>query len=144
MFVRESAGQPATRREIRIVLSAKGSHSGPRVVIDSPRQQQDVGQPFVVAGWAADLDAAEGSGIGTIHVWAYPRTGAPPVFLGIAQQGYVRPDVAAAFDNRLLDSGYALTVRGLQPGIYDVAVFGWSTPRRAFASAVTVQVIVRP
>ena len=38
------------------------ARSAPQVVIDTPRSQQDVGQPFVLGGWAADLNAAHGHG----------------------------------------------------------------------------------
>ena len=68
VFLRGTAGQRVTRQEVRVILRAKGS--GPQVVIDTPSALQSVGQPFVLAGWAADLDAAEGTGIDTLHVWA--------------------------------------------------------------------------
>ena len=59
VFVRHVDAAVA-RREVRIILAPKGSGSvGPQVVIDTPRSQQDVGQPFVLAGWAADLDAPQ-------------------------------------------------------------------------------------
>ena len=83
VFVRHAGNEAAVRRDVRIVLQPKGSGAvGPQVVIDTPRSQQDVGQPFVLAGWAADLNAAQGTGIATLHAWAYPLTGGPPVFLG--------------------------------------------------------------
>ena len=41
----------------------------------------------MVGGWAADLDAAAGTGIDTLHVWAYPLAGGPPVFQGTTQYG---------------------------------------------------------
>ena len=58
--VRAVGGHAAVaRHEVRIILAPKGSgHVGVQVVIDTPRSQQDVGQPFMLAGWAADLDAA--------------------------------------------------------------------------------------
>ena len=84
------------RHEVRVILAPKGrGHVGVQVAIDTPRSQQDVGQPFVLAGWAADLDAATGTGIDTLHVWAYPLAGGAPVFLGTPTLGGARPDVAA-------------------------------------------------
>src|SRR4029453_17047810 len=79
----------------------------------------DVAQPFVVAGWAIDPDADAGTGVETLHVWAYPITchgatchGATgdsvgsPVFLGAAAYGGKRPDGAAIFGDRFGASGY--------------------------------------
>ena len=58
VFVRWAGGRAVARHDVRIILAAKGSgHIGTQVVIDTPRAQQDVQQPFMLAGWAADLDA---------------------------------------------------------------------------------------
>ena len=96
VFVRSAGGRAIARREVRFILHAKGSgHIGAQVVIDAPRAQQELAQPFALGGWAADLDAASGPGIDTLHVWAYPLTGGAPVFLGMATYGGARPDVAA-------------------------------------------------
>ena len=54
VFVRADGDEAATRRDVRILLAAKGSGLvGPQVVIDAPRSQQDVAQPFGLGGWAA-------------------------------------------------------------------------------------------
>jgi hypothetical protein len=116
---------------------------GPQVVIDRPRMQQDVGQPFELAGWAADLSASQGTGIATLHAWAYPLAGGPPVFLGATSYGGARPDVAAAHGDQFEASGFGLTVLGLTPGNYDVAVFAWSVEAMAFAPAKVVRITVR-
>ncbi len=137
--------EDGTTRDVRIVLQPKGSGQlGPQVVIDTPRSQQDVGQPFVLAGWAADLNASTGTGIATLHAWAYPLTGGPPVFLGAMSYGGARPDVAAVYGNQFEASGFGLPVQGLTPGNYDLAVFAWSTERMDFVPAKTVRVTVRP
>ena len=81
VFVQARRRAQSARREVRIILQPKGSGSvGPQVVIDTPRAQQDVEQPFMLGGWAADLDATAGTGIATLHAWAYPLAGGPPVF----------------------------------------------------------------
>ncbi len=140
VFVRSAAA----RREVRFILRPKGSgHVGPQVVIDTPRSQQDVPQPFVLSGWAADLDADWGTAIDTLHVWAYPLTGGTPVFLGAATYGGTRPDVAVSHGDRFRDSGYRLVVQGLTPGNYDLAVFAWSTVKSGFLPARVVRVTVR-
>ena len=144
VFVRGAAGQATSRREVRILLRPKGTGQvGPQVVIDTPTAQQDVGQPFALGGWAADLDAEDGTGIETLHVWAYPLAGGAPVFVGVAGSGGSRPDVAAVHGDQFRDSGYGLIVRGLAPGNYDLAVFAWSRVRGGFVPAAVVRVTVR-
>jgi hypothetical protein len=116
---------------------------GPQVVIDVPGSQQEVAQPFMLAGWAADLHAALGTGMGTLHVWAYPLAGGPPVFVGAADTGGRRPDVATVYGEQFGDAGYGLVVSGLAPGTYDLAVFGYSTVTGDFVPAKVVRVTVR-
>jgi len=132
------------RQEVRVILAAKGSgRTGTEVVIDTPRWQQDVAQPLVLGGWAADLDAAVGTGVDTLHVWAYPLTGGQPVFLGVASYGGARPDVAAAHGDQFRDAGFGLTIQGLTPGNYDLAVFPWSNVAGGFVPATIVRLTVR-
>jgi hypothetical protein len=145
VFVRADA-DGTTRRDVRIVLHPKGS-ARPEVMIDLPGQP-DVIQPFIVAGWAADPSATGGTGVGAVHVWAYPRAtcdGATcdPIFLGAAAYGGSRPDVAAVYGGHARDSGYGITVDSLPPGTYDIAVFAWSTTTRQFAPAKVVRVLVK-
>ena len=111
--------------------------------LDAPRAEQEVHQPFVLAGWAADLDAVVGTGIDTLHVWAYPATGGAPVFLGTPALGGARPDVAAIHGDQFTESGFGLTPQGLIPGTYDLAVFPWSNVSGAFAPPKMVHVTVR-
>jgi hypothetical protein len=144
-FVTDAGNATATRREVQIILQPKGTGLvGPQVVIDTPRSQQNVAQPFVLAGWAADLNAVQGTGITTLHAWAYPLAGGPPVFLGATAYGGGRPDVAAVHGDQFTDSGFGLVIQGLAPGNYDLAVFAWSMERADFVPARTVRVTVRP
>jgi hypothetical protein len=75
-------------------------------------------------------------------VWAYPVSGADPIFLGVADTGS-RSDVAAVYGDQFRDSGYGLIVDDLPPGAYDLAVFGWSTAKRGFLPAKVVRITVR-
>ena len=137
------------RDRVRIVLNPKGSNRvGPQVVIDTPPGQRSVDGELTVAGWAADLDAQDGTGIDTIHVWAYPVQGGPsrgsnPIFVGVADLGGERPDVAAIYGQRYLKSGYGLTIRGLPAGQYDLAVFAYSAVKARFLPAKTVRAEIR-
>ena len=143
VFVRHEHGRAVARREVDVAIGPKGSLSSPHVVIDTPRRQQAVTQPFIVAGWAADPGASQGTGIDAIHVWAYPVAAGEPIFLGDAALGGRRPDVAAIYGSGATESGYGLTVRGLLPGRYMLAVFGHSTTTQTFLPAATVPIVVR-
>jgi len=140
---------PTARRDVRIVLGSKRStRVGPQVAIDTPGpaapgQPIQLQQPFSIAGWAIDADADAGTGVDTLHAWAYPLDGGAPIFLGATAYGGERPDVGAIFGDRFTPSGYGLTVDGLRPQSYDLAVFAWSTVQGTFVPAKLVRVIIR-
>jgi len=113
-----------------------------QAVIDAP-SPGPVGSSFLVAGWALDEAAASGSGVDTVHVWAYPATGGAPIFLGVAAYGDVRPDVGALFGDQFARASYNLWVGGLAPGIYDVVVYPHSAVVGDFHGARVVRVTVR-
>jgi hypothetical protein len=143
-FVRWDGAQPVGRVDVRVTLSPKGlGLVGAQVVIDTPIWQQDVAQPFVLAGWAIDPDVTHGSGIATLHAWAYPLTGGAPIFLGAMSYGGSRPDVAAIYGDQFKNAGFGLHVQGLVHGHYDIAVFAWSTKLESFIPARVVRVTVR-
>jgi hypothetical protein len=123
------------RRDVRIVLHPKGRHpAGPQIVID--RASPDL------AGWAVDHDSTDGPGVATIHVWAYPAGGGPPVFVGEAAYGGARRDVGAFYGSRFTRSGFGIPLHGLAPGTYDLAVFAYSTVTGRFAPAKTARVVI--
>jgi Tol biopolymer transport system component len=143
VFVRSANGHAVSRREVRIVLHPKGRGSvGPQVVIDAPRANAAVNQPFLIGGWAVDLDAAEGTGVTTLHAWAFPAAGGAPIFLGATAYGGSRPDVAAVHGGRFKDSGFNLIVQGLSAGDYELALFAWSTETMGFVAPRLVPVSV--
>jgi fibronectin type III domain protein/BACON domain-containing protein len=134
-FVRRTGGR-LVRQDVRIVLNPKGSNRvGPQIVVD-------VAGP-IVAGWAADLDSPNDTGIDRLHVWAYPAGGGSPVFVGEASYGGERPDVAAVYGDRFRASGYGLRVEGLAPGAYDLAIFAWSSAKHAWLPAKVVRLDVK-
>jgi glucose/arabinose dehydrogenase len=115
-----------------------------QLAIDLPPNFSTVNQPFHVAGWALDTSSTTGTGINTIHVWAFPTTGGPPVFVGVPALGGGRPDVAAAFGNsRFTPSGYNMAASGLAPGTYDLVVYAHSAVTNTFSAAQYVRVNVR-
>jgi hypothetical protein len=136
-FVRRAGGR-VIRQDVRIVLNPKGSNRvGPQVIVDIAGR--------VVAGWAADLDSPDDTGVDGIHVWAYPVGGsgqAPPIFVDVAAYGGERPDVAAVYGDRFLHSGYAVAVKNLAPGTYDLALFAWSTTKHTWLPAKVVRIVI--
>jgi hypothetical protein len=148
VFVRWTDGAAAARQDVRITLNAKGSNRvGPQTIIDAPGADTFVGSPFLVGGWAADLDSAVDSGVSAVHVWAYPVDAKgnrqDPQFIGPAIFGGARPDVAAIYGARFLDSGYGIIVNSLPPGTYDIAVFAYSTVVNNFTAAKVLRVTIR-
>jgi hypothetical protein len=117
----------------------------PVLAIDVPGPGSTVAQPFVIGGWSIDPNAASGTGVDGVHVWAYPNPGSgqAPIFAGIAHYGISRPDVGAALGSRFTNSGYNLVVKGLRPGPYQFSVYSHSTATRTFnvvrAITLTVQ-----
>jgi len=118
--------------------------------IDGPAAEStiDLG-PFGVAGWAIDRSAPSGTGVDALHVYAYrdPGSGQPAIFLGVAQPGIARSDVAAAYGSRFEPSGYGLQVdavaAGLTPGVYDIVVWPHSTASNSFEVPAVMRVKIR-
>ena len=114
-----------------------------RMTIDTPQAGVAVDQPFAIAGWAIDLAADEGSGIDTVHVWAYPAAGGEPIFLGVADIGDARPDVAAIYGEQFERSSYSLIAKPLARGTYDVVFYPHRAATGMFDGAQVVRVTVR-
>jgi hypothetical protein len=114
----------------------------PGIFLDAPRSGNVLRQPFIAAGWAIDGGASLSSGIDTVHVWAYPSTGAAPLFVGAAQMGIDRPDVAAAFGVQFGLSGYGVTGRGLAPGGYLLVAFALVRSTGSFDAVATAAITI--
>jgi hypothetical protein len=113
-----------------------------RIALDLPADDQAVSGPFQVAGWAFDLTAGSGSGIDVVHVWAAPLAGGAPIFLGAAQYGLDRPDVAALYGGGALKSGFTLTAASLPPGAYQVQAYGRNVETGQFDEVASRRVTV--
>jgi glucose/arabinose dehydrogenase len=111
-------------------------------VIDTPRTGATVGRPFHLGGWAIDTSAPTGTGIDTIHVWAFPLSGGPPSFVGTPALGGSRPDVAGYYGARFTTSGYNMAVM-LPPGEYYLSVYPHSTVTNSFDTWQVVRLVVR-
>jgi hypothetical protein len=112
-----------------------------RMAIDAPSNGTDVSLPFLIGGWALDLAAGDGSGIDTVHIWAYPAGRGDPIFLGVADHGQ-RPDVGLTYGKQFSTSGYNLIVNDLPAGNYDVVVYPHSAATDRFDGAQGVRIVV--
>ena len=126
-----------------IVALRAAQAAAPMVRIESPGAGAVVRQPFALAGYALDA-SAQNAGIATLHVWAFPASGAAPQFLGVANYGDSRPDVAAIFGPQFVSTGYHLNVKGLAPGGWTIAVYGWVFASQGFSVVATVPVVIVP
>jgi hypothetical protein len=121
--------------------AAPGPVSHPMLSIDTPVGGV-VQQPFIFAGWAADLGSSSGPGADVVHTWAWPAGGGNPTFVSAAAVGWSRPDVGAIFGSQFTPSGYGLIVNGLRGGTYQIAGYVHSTVSGTFplGRAVTVTI----
>lgn len=114
-----------------------------RIAIDTPEYGTVLsGAGFTVAGWATDLASLAGSGIDTLHIWAYPVGGGAPRFVGVAQSREARSDVATLYGAFFKDAGFTVT-GALPPGTYDLVVYAHSAATNGFDGAQVVRVVVR-
>lgn len=115
-----------------------------RIWIEEPLPGATVTQPFVLAGWAIDTAAREGTGVDAVRVWAYPgrEPGTEPIFVGRALYGRARPDIGAKFGSQFTNSGFKLAIAGLSPGPYEIVVEAYSTVARSFNNRWAVTVMV--
>jgi len=110
--------------------------------VDVPSVGSTVSSSFAVAGWALDRGAPSGTGVDAVHVWAFPNSGAAPIFVGAATVGIARPDVGAYLgDARFSSSGYALS-GNLPAGSYDLRVYAFSTVAGTFNNSSSKQITV--
>lgn len=80
------------------------------IFIDSPKENEKISENIYVSGWALDTDSQEGTGIKEVKIYL---DGPKDIgyFLGAAEYGRPRPDVADAFGNQnYVDSGYYLNI----------------------------------
>jgi lysophospholipase L1-like esterase len=100
--------------------------------LDTPAPGATLFGPFLVGGWALDRAATSGTGVDSVHVYAFPAGGGAPLFLGVAAYGTARPDVGAIFGGQFTSSGFVLFVPGLPPGTYVIAAYAHSTAAGTF------------
>ena len=105
---------------------------GAMVWLDSPVGSTTISQPFTISGWALDRRTFSGPGVDQVLVYANKLSEGSAgngsfEFMGVAESGMPRPDVAMALGAQFVNCGYRLTVAGLQPGSYRIGVYARST-----------------
>ena len=111
--------------------------------VDGPANNGVVSGGITVGGWAVDLGHPSDVGIDAVHVWAFPTSGAAPIFMGVAALGGGRPDVGGAFAaSRFSSSGFSLTAAALPPGVHDIGVYARSTITGTFNNSQVRRVTV--
>ena len=116
--------------------------AGPLMYVDAPVSGQSITVGSIISGWAADMSSPTGTGVDTVHVWAYPANGAAPIFVGQANYGSDRPDVAGYIGDRFRFSGFWLPMPRLAPGGYWFVAFARNATTQQFTNAVAVAVQV--
>jgi len=131
--------------------------------IDRPQPNAAFAGAFDIGGWGidrADVDLpGDGTGIDYVQVYAYPAAGGSPIYVcgpsvsnGNLLQGGIRqrPDVAALFGARFLNSGWECPINSaepgatsLAPGTYDLAVFLFSNRTRQYSAPAFVRFTVQ-
>jgi hypothetical protein len=115
----------------------------PLLVVDTPSDGATLTTPFTLAGWAIDRDATADSGVDGVEVWESSPPGTRPFFVGFAQLGQPRADVAAVFGPQFANAGYSIAIAGLPKGQCQLIVRAHSTvsgkPDQLHILTVTVQ-----
>ena len=94
---------------------------GYRGVIDLPTENDLLGLPVTIQGWAIIHDS-KGTGVGSVEIWNGPREDGQ--FLTDAIYGIHRPDVAQALgDQRFASSGFLAQLSDLPAGPVDLHVY---------------------
>jgi len=117
--------------------------SAPLMTIDTPGNGSQVHGAVLLAGWAIDLGASADAGVDAVHVWAFPSAGGSPRFLGVAQYGMRRDDVAGVFGAGFARSGYNLVLDGIDPGTYTIVVFARSTVTGTFNQSQQITLTIQ-
>jgi hypothetical protein len=118
--------------------------SDPKIFLDSPANGSLVQPTFAVAGWAVDLGSPAGAGTGmaTVHIWAFPTSGAAPTFLGASTMGIGRPDIAGHFGRSDFATAGFVLQGSLAPGSYDVVAYAFSVVAGKFNATAGARITV--
>ena len=131
----------------RVTISPAPPITGGAAAIGLPAPNARVRTWLSVGGWAVDVRSTSGPGMDVVQVWAYPNPGSgqQPLFLGNAQYGIARQDVANAFGNaRYRNSGFYMDVMSMPAGVFDIVALARSTVTRSWEIARVQRITVDP
>lgn len=131
----------------RVSISPAPPIGGGAAAIGLPAPNARVRTWLSIGGWAVDVRSTSGPGMDVVQVWAYPNpgSGATPLFLGNAQYGISRQDVANAFGNsRYRNSGFYMDVMSMPAGVFDLVALARSTVTRSWEVARVTRITVDP
>ena len=101
-------------------------------------------QPLLLSGWFVDQTAQGWAGIDDVHIYD-GVSGAGGTFLGRAQVGLSRPDVAQALGNGYwLRSGFSAVLAPLAPGAHTLSVYAHTPAKGWWFTQVPITVSPAP
>jgi hypothetical protein len=118
---RNSGGGVATSADG--VFNTPAPETAPLMGIDAPANNAIVAVPFDISGWAIDRNAASGTGVDGVQIWATPTSGGTAIFVGTATYGSARTDITALYGASFSRSGFFLWVQNMAPGTYQLSVY---------------------
>jgi DNA-binding beta-propeller fold protein YncE len=98
-------------------------------------------QQILIIGWAMDRRAASGTGVSSIHFYAYPAGGGNPIFVGSVTPSVPRAEVEAMFGSRFRNAGFSLAAN-LASGSYQIVGYALSAATGRFDNVRLKPVIV--
>ena len=91
-----------------------------------------IAQPALhVRGWAIEVSAPPSTvspapaTVASVHAWAWPTSGAAPIFVGATSASRPRPDIAAVYGSAYGAAEFLLPVSGLPAGTYTIVVYAF-------------------
>ncbi len=152
------------RTDVQVTIAparvAASGESAVRMHLDAPTDgaacgvRRADGCVVRVEGWALDPDAPIGSGVGAVHVWARKRAtcgvrgaacaeiASEFIFLGTADLGIARSDVAAAHGAPFSHAGFRLMAT-VPAGEWEVTAYVWVERTGRFEDARSARIIIR-
>jgi uncharacterized repeat protein (TIGR03803 family) len=114
----------------------------PAMAVDTPFDHTTVAPSFAISGWAVDRAASSGTGVDTLHIWAFPAGSSAGQFVGVPTYGSPRSDIGGALGDQFTNSGFSLNA-SLSPGTYLLLVYSHSTVTGRFEQVIGHNITVQ-
>jgi uncharacterized repeat protein (TIGR03803 family) len=113
----------------------------PYMAVDTPFHGDTVATTFPISGWALDRGASAGTGVDTLHIWAFPVGSSIGSFVAVPAYGSARSDIGGALGAQFTNSGFSTTAT-LPAGQWDLLVYSHSTVTGAFSQVIAHRITV--